>query len=122
MDYQLVDQDLDLEADALDVDGLLEEDGAEPCLCEHTAGDHTPDGCRASGCLCPAAWDGFGAEEQDDEERVVGRVVALLKAARARRQKADENRDTSTAEPPPFKWTDAGAEPAGPTIRWRVAP
>ena len=91
--------DLDLEADALAADDLLE-DLAEPCLCEHTAGDHTPEGCRA--CLCPAIWDGLGAEDLEDVELEVdaARVTAVLFAARTRRRKFEEDRADAAAKDP----------------------
>jgi hypothetical protein len=85
--------DLDLEADALAADDDLLEDLAEPCLCEHPAGDHDPDGCRA--CACGARWDGLTPEDLEDDaefETDVTRVVAFLKAARARRKRFDDER------------------------------
>jgi len=87
------------DADAPAADDLLE-DLAESCLCEHTAGDHTPEGCRA--CLCPAIWDGLGAEDLEDVELEVdaARVTAVLVAARKRRRLLDDERRDREAKDP----------------------
>ena len=82
-------------------DDLLEEDLdlAALCSCACGSASHDPEGCRA--CLCPATWDGLGAEDQDDEEQVVvARVVAALKAARARQKRLLEDRAVAVAKDP----------------------
>ncbi len=60
-----------------------------------TAGDHTPEGCRAGDCLCPATWDGLTAEDLEDDEELeaeVTRVLAAVRAARAFWKRIDDER------------------------------
>jgi hypothetical protein len=88
--------------DAPAADDLLE-DLDQFCVCECGPGSHGPAGCQAIGCLCPAVWDGLGAEDRADKAEegwVAARVTAVLVAVRARRRKIEDDREAAAAKDP----------------------
>jgi hypothetical protein len=99
---------------AADLD--LEDPGQDSaCTCECGPGSHTPDGCRAGDCLCPATWEeGLDAEDPENFEAEVALVTAALRADRARRKRLDNDRLDRVAR-------DPASSPRGKN-RPRVAP
>ena len=99
--------------DAPAADDLLE-DLDQFCVCECGPGSHGPAGCQAIGCLCPAVWDGLGAEDQADKAEegwVAMRVTTVLVAARAVAE-----RSKMIGRPRPPRIPPASHDPIGPGL------